>query len=126
LFVSLFFFFSSLHWLVFFPIIHVLIMKCTRLELWISSHICIYQKNILDITKMLQCLILKACIQHVYSHVYEYNEILIFSNISAIIWRSVLLVEETGENHPNAACHWQTLSHNIESRLLGYNTDRGL
>jgi hypothetical protein len=28
-----------------------------------------------------------------------------FSNISVIIWRSVLLVEETGENHPNAACH---------------------
>jgi hypothetical protein len=28
-----------------------------------------------------------------------------FSNISVIIWWSVLLVEETGENHPNAACH---------------------
>ena len=61
--------------------IHVLIMNCTRLVLWISSHICIYQKNILDITKMLQCLILKACIQHVYSHVYEYNEILICDTV---------------------------------------------
>jgi hypothetical protein len=60
-------------------------MNCTRLVLWISSHICIYQKNILDITKMLQCLILKACIQHVYSHVYEYNEILICDTVISVI-----------------------------------------
>ena len=35
-----------------------------------------------------------------------------FNNISAISWRSVLLVQETGgpgENHRPAACHWQTL-----------------
>ena len=34
-----------------------------------------------------------------------------FNNISAISWRSVLLVEETGgpgEDHPPAASHWQT------------------
>jgi hypothetical protein len=39
-----------------------------------------------------------------------------FNNISAILWRSVLLVEETvvpGENHWSAAWHWQTLSHNV-------------
>ena len=30
-----------------------------------------------------------------------------FNNISVISWRSVLLVEETGENHRPAACHWQ-------------------
>jgi hypothetical protein len=36
-----------------------------------------------------------------------------FNNISVILWRSVLLVEETGENHRPAASHWQTLSHNI-------------
>ena len=39
-----------------------------------------------------------------------------FSNISAISWRSVLLVEETGghgENHRSVANHWQTLSHNV-------------
>ena len=41
-----------------------------------------------------------------------------FNNISAISWRSVLLVDETGilgENHWPAASHWQTLSHNIVS-----------
>jgi hypothetical protein len=36
-----------------------------------------------------------------------------FNNISAISWRSVLLVEETGENHRPAASHSQTLSHNV-------------
>jgi hypothetical protein len=36
-----------------------------------------------------------------------------FNNISAISWRSVLLVEETGENHRPVASHWQTLSHNV-------------
>jgi hypothetical protein len=38
-----------------------------------------------------------------------------FNNISAISWRSILLVEETGvpwENHWPAASHGQTLSHN--------------
>ena len=41
-----------------------------------------------------------------------------FNNISAISWRSVLLVEETRvpeENHWPAASHWQTLSHNVVS-----------
>jgi len=41
-----------------------------------------------------------------------------FNNISAISWWSVLLVEETGvpgENHRPAACHRQTLSHNVVS-----------
>jgi hypothetical protein len=37
------------------------------------------------------------------------------SNISAISWRSFLLVEETGENHQTAVSHWQTLSHNVVS-----------
>jgi hypothetical protein len=52
-----------------------------------------------------------------------------FNNISAISWRSVLLVEETGgpgENHRPIASHWQTLSHDvvhlalIEIRILDY------
>jgi hypothetical protein len=37
-----------------------------------------------------------------------------FNNISAISWRSVLLVEETGgpgEKHRPVATHWQLLSH---------------
>ena len=41
-----------------------------------------------------------------------------FNYISAISWRSVLFVEETGvtgENHRPAASHWQTLSHNAVS-----------
>ena len=38
---------------------------------------------------------------------------LAFNNISVISWRSVLLVEETGENHRPVASHWQTLSHNV-------------
>jgi len=41
-----------------------------------------------------------------------------FNNISAISWRSVLLVEEAGvpgENHRPVASHWQTLSHNVVS-----------
>ena len=39
-----------------------------------------------------------------------------FNNISAISWRSVLSVEETGvpeENHRLDPSHWQTLSHNV-------------
>ena len=38
-----------------------------------------------------------------------------FNNISVISWWSVLLVEETGENHRPAASHWQTSSHNVLS-----------
>ena len=39
-----------------------------------------------------------------------------FSNISVILWRSVLLVEETGvpaKNYQPVASHRQTLSHNV-------------
>jgi hypothetical protein len=42
----------------------------------------------------------------------------IFNNISAILWRSVLLVEETGvpgENHRPVASYWQTLSRTVVS-----------
>jgi hypothetical protein len=38
-----------------------------------------------------------------------------YSNISAITWRSVLLVDETGENHRPVASLGQTLSHNVVS-----------
>jgi hypothetical protein len=34
-------------------------------------------------------------------------------DISVILWRSVLFVEETGENHRSVASHWQTLSHTV-------------
>ena len=39
-----------------------------------------------------------------------------FNNISVILWRSVLLVEENkvpGENHRPVASHRQTLLHNV-------------
>jgi hypothetical protein len=36
-----------------------------------------------------------------------------FNNFSVILWRSVLLVAETRENHRPVASHWQTLSHNV-------------
>jgi hypothetical protein len=51
-----------------------------------------------------------------------------FNIISVILWRSVLLEEETGvpgENHQPAINHWQTLSHNGASsshRLSGIQT----
>jgi hypothetical protein len=38
-----------------------------------------------------------------------------FNNISVISWRSVLSVEETGENHRSAASDRQTLSQNVLS-----------
>ena len=41
-----------------------------------------------------------------------------FNNISAISWRQVVLVEETGVfggNHRPVASHWQTLLHNVVS-----------
>jgi hypothetical protein len=46
-----------------------------------------------------------------------------FNNISAILGRLVLLMEETGvprENHRSAASHWQTLSHTVVSNTPRY------
>ena len=58
-----------------------------------------------------------------------------FNNISAVYWRSVLLVEETRiprENHRPVASYWQALSHNAVSstprhegiRTLNFSVDR--
>ena len=38
-----------------------------------------------------------------------------FNNISAILWQSVLLMTETGENHQPVVSHRLTLSHNVVS-----------
>ena len=49
-----------------------------------------------------------------------------FNNISAVYWRSVLLVEETRiprENHRPVASHWQTLSHNAVSSTPRHERD---
>ena len=53
--------------------------------------------------------------QYVFLHgTSGYNWLLVlnatFNNFSAMSWRSVLLVEETGENHQSVASHWQSLS----------------
>jgi len=45
-----------------------------------------------------------------------------FNNISAISWRSVLLVDEIGvpgENHRPDGSHWKTLSHIVVSSTPG-------
>jgi hypothetical protein len=45
------------------------------------------------------------------------------NNISAISWRTVLLVEETGglgENHRTIASHWKTLSQ-LKKRKFSYH-----
>jgi hypothetical protein len=52
-----------------------------------------------------------------------------FSNISAISWRSVLLMKETGvagEYHRPVASNWQTLSHNVVSSTLHNERDANL
>jgi len=49
-----------------------------------------------------------------------------FNNISAIPWRSVLMVEETGvpgENYLPVASRWQTLSHNVVSSTPRHERD---
>jgi len=46
-----------------------------------------------------------------------------FNNISLILLRLVLLVEETGvptENHRPVAIYWQTLPHNVVSSTPRY------
>jgi len=46
-----------------------------------------------------------------------------FNNISVILWRSVLLLKEIGENHRPATSHWQTLSHNVVSSATRHERD---
>jgi hypothetical protein len=48
-----------------------------------------------------------------------------FNNISVILWRSVLLVEETGVPRENQTCHclWQTWSHNVVSSTPHHEWD---
>ena len=50
----------------------------------------------------------------------------ILNNISAMSWRSILLVEETGvhgENHRPVASHRQTLSHNVVLSTASHEWD---
>jgi hypothetical protein len=63
--------------------------------------------------------------------VWFYGASATFNNISDILWRSVLLVGETGVpgvTHQPPASHWQTLSHTVVSstpRLNGIRTNNG-
>jgi hypothetical protein len=50
---------------------------------------------------------------------------MIYTNISVISWKSVLLVKETGvpgENHWPAASDWQTFSHKVHLTMIGNQT----
>ena len=66
----------------------------------------------------------KSCIN---SHIHSgCVRVMVFNNISAISWQSVLLVEETGgsgENHRPAASHRQTLLHNGVSSTTRHERD---
>ena len=46
-----------------------------------------------------------------------------FNNISVISWWSVILVEESGENHRPVASHRSTLSHDVGSRTPLHDRD---
>jgi hypothetical protein len=49
-----------------------------------------------------------------------------FTNFSVILWRSGLLVEETGvsgENHRPVASHWQALSQTVVSSTPRHEQD---
>jgi len=45
------------------------------------------------------------------------------NNISVLLWRSVLLLDEAGENHRLVASHFQTLSHNVVSSTPRHGRD---
>ena len=49
-----------------------------------------------------------------------------FNNISVTSWSSVLLVEETRENHWSVASRWQTLSRNVVLSTPGHEQDSKL
>ena len=51
-----------------------------------------------------------------------------FNNISVISWQSVLLEEETGENHRPVVSHWQTLSakYDIPYNFISANLEMSL
>ena len=45
-----------------------------------------------------------------------------FNNMSVISWQSVLLVEETGENHLPVGSHWQTMLYWVHLVMNGVRT----
>ena len=68
--------------------------------------------------------VLRSCIGDYGFGVLVFNAT--FNNISVISWWSVLLVRETrvsGEIHRPAACHRQTLSHNVVSSTSRHERD---
>jgi hypothetical protein len=90
----------------------IFIKRSTRQELWSnwSTYVC------------LNCLVSDLTVNGAV-RVMVFNAT--FNNISVISWRSVLLMEETGDNHRQVATHWHTWSHNFASstrRLEGIRT----
>ena len=70
---------------------------------WLTSYI-LYLLNI-DWMNYMYFLIYLVCLFDVFNAT--------FNNVSVILWWSVLLVEDPGENHRSVANHWQTLSQNV-------------
>jgi len=67
-----------------------------------------------------------------YNSVLKYTRVMVivfnatFNNISVILWRSILLMEETGvpgENHWPVVSHWKTLLHNAISSTTRHERD---
>ena len=53
------------------------------------------------------------------SHLFLKVRVMVFNKIEAMLWRSVLLVEETGiRKSLTDASHWQTLSNNVVSSII--------
>ena len=85
-----------------------------------------------DLQKQIPTPIYKHALQHVTKIVIFSVRVMVFNatfnNISAISWRSVLLVEETGvpgEYQRPAASYWQTLSHYVVSSTSSILTKHG-
>jgi hypothetical protein len=90
----------------------ILIIQYNICNLWFFKNriMCLCKQVLINLSKWtIHCF---ACLMVLYAS---------FSHISAISWRSVLLVEENGvpgENHRPVASHWQTLSHNVVHLVL--------
>ena len=48
-----------------------------------------------------------------------------FNSMSVISWRTILFVDETGENQRYVASHWQILSYNVVSSTPRHEWDSG-
>jgi len=77
----------------------------TWLYIWVTQRMS-YKKQTNDVL---------LCVFMLWVPVWFMVFIATFNNFSVKLWRSALLVEETGENHRPVISHWQTLSRNVVS-----------